>query len=176
MEEDFHARSAKFIIERFDKYNDSVNNKGALYLSVNTFILGGICVGYCSFYKDCHPDGQLFGWLLAAVALLLACCLASILYTILAIDPYLKDNLVNDDKPSLLFFGGISKLTCNEFSGRFLKRTVEEAKEDSIRQAHSLAFGLNKKYRNLKIASRFLIAEYTLLIATLLLTYFNSKP
>jgi hypothetical protein len=82
---------------------------------------------------------------------------------------------VNDDKPSLLFFGGIAKLTCNEFSDRFLKQTEEAAVEDSVRQAHSLAFGLNGKYRKLKTASRFLIVEYVLLVIVILLTYLNTN-
>ncbi|HEY9488539.1 MAG TPA: hypothetical protein VIQ51_09410, partial [Chryseosolibacter sp.] len=32
----------RFCIERFDHYYDSVNNKCALFLTVNTFIVGGL--------------------------------------------------------------------------------------------------------------------------------------
>ena len=39
---------AKFVIERFDHYYDTVNSKGSFYIGLNTFILGGLCAGYIS--------------------------------------------------------------------------------------------------------------------------------
>ena len=34
----------KYTINRFDHYFDSVNNKSAVYIAINTFITGGIIV------------------------------------------------------------------------------------------------------------------------------------
>src|SRR5690242_15949480 len=74
---------AKLIIGRFDHYYDGVNNKSAFYIALNTFIFGGICVGYLSLYNKVNTDLVLwifFGALVISNAL-------SILFTVMAIKP-----------------------------------------------------------------------------------------
>lgn len=39
-------------MDRYDHYYDSVNNKGNLFLTLNTFLLGGIITGYYSVKSD----------------------------------------------------------------------------------------------------------------------------
>ncbi len=41
----------KHTIDRYDHYFDSINNKGNLFLTLNTFLLGGMITGYYSI-KD----------------------------------------------------------------------------------------------------------------------------
>src|SRR5690242_19870751 len=104
METQQRIDQSRFLIDRFDHYNDSINNKGAFYLSINTFILGGLCVGYSSYCAAIKGSGLLYPWIMIAAGTLLVLCLASILCTIIAITPYLKDNHVEDDQPSLIYF------------------------------------------------------------------------
>jgi hypothetical protein len=161
----------RFLVDRFDHYNDSVNNKVALYLSINTFILGGICVGYYTLHGEIKKCEVMFPFVLTFSAFVLTTCLASLYCTIRAVSPYLKDNHVNDDQPSLIYFGGISRYTCNEFVSKFLAQQEAPILEDFARQTHSLATGLSVKFKWLARANRCLIAEYALLIVLIFLIF-----
>ena len=77
---------AKFLIERFDHYYDSVNNKGAFYIALNTFIFGGLCVGYITLYKDIDVNAVI--WVLLSI--LLTSNLISTVFTVLATMPFLN--------------------------------------------------------------------------------------
>lgn len=154
----------RYIIDRFDHYNDSVNSKVALYLSINTFVLGGICIGYYTVRTEIKQCEVLFHFVMALAACVLLACLASLWCTAKAVTPYLKDNHVNDDQPSLIYFGGISRYTCNDFVSRLLAQEEPLMLEDFARQTHSLAKGLDNKFKWLTCASRCLFAEYLLLI------------
>ena len=161
----------RFLINRFDHYNDSINNKGVFYLSINTFILGGLCVGYSSYFKEIKQSTDLYPWILGLAFILLISCLASIYCTVIAIIPYLKDNHVNDDQPSLIFFGGISRHQCNTFFDKFSSQTESALLLDYCRQTHSLAKGLNNKFKWFIRANRFLLVEYVLLIILIFLLF-----
>lgn len=76
----------KYVIGRYDHYFDSVNNKGNLYLSINTFILGGVIAGYFSLEKTYH-----FGvGILAIFVFTLTANMIAIVLTLLAIKPHFK--------------------------------------------------------------------------------------
>jgi hypothetical protein len=162
---------ARYQINRFDHYNDSINNKGAFYLSINTFIFGGLCVGYGSYCEKIKQSGIYYPWLIGIAAILLFCCLASILCTIVAITPYLKDNHVNDDQPSLIYFGGISRYACNDFLDKFSNQSETSMLTDCSRQTHSLAKGLTRKFRWFVLGNYFLLVEYVLLIILIFLLF-----
>jgi hypothetical protein len=157
--EDKKYEHARFLIERFDHYYDTVNNKGAFYIGLNTFILSGLCIGYLTVIDKINA-GYAFWALLIGM---FSSCIGSMVYTLKAVMPYLKDNHVNDDQRSLIFFGGIAKHEANFFLEKFTKSTDEKILEDMIRQVHTLAKGLNTKFQNLKIASIFIIAEVTIM-------------
>lgn len=162
---------SRFLINRFDHYNDSINNKGTFYLSINTFILGGLCIGYSSYCQKIKQSGELYPWIIGIAVVLLVCCLASIFCTVIAITPYLKDNHVNDDQSSLIYFGGISKYSCNTFTDKFAAQTEPAILTDCSRQAHSLAKGLTNKFKWFVRANWFLLAEYVLVIITIFLLF-----
>jgi hypothetical protein len=161
----------KFLISRFDLQISSVNTKVAFYLSINTFILGGICVGY-SACKSC-PHTHIYWVLFGATLALLIACLGSIFFTIRAVAPYLRDNTVRDDTNSLIFFGGIAKHACRHFEEKFNRQTEEDILIDLTRQAHSIATGLDRKFRHLNSASLLLTTEYFLLVVVIFLTFLN---
>lgn len=161
----------KFIIERFDHYYDTVNNKGSFYIGLNTFIFGGLCVGYSSLYKSIHAD--IWTWILLAV--LVMSCLSSTLFTISAIKPYSKDNHSNDDNPSLMYFGGIVRYELNHLKEKFNEQTPEQMNNDALQQMHSLAKGLNGKFKKLRIASVFLQIQFCALIPLFIIIIKNLK-
>ena len=155
---------SKFLIERFDHYYDSINNKGAFYLGINTFLLGGVCAGYISLIDEIKVDV----YLTTLCILTVTPCLISIFLTICAITPYLKDNYLNDDNPSLFFFGGIARHECQYFIEKYERLEEADILNDSVRQIHSLARGLNSKFSYLKKAIKFLKFEFIALVPLLL--------
>ena len=79
----------KHTVDRYDHYFDSINNKGNLFLALNTFLLGGIITGYYGINKSFEDRYNLlfFTWLAVI------CCLLSIGFTLWAIIPYLNKHV-----------------------------------------------------------------------------------
>lgn len=168
---DTHYEHLKFIIERFDHYYDTVNSKGSFYIGVNTFIFGGVCAGYTSLYRAIQPNF----WTLFFLIAILACCILSTLLTIAAISPHLKDNYIQDDNPSLMYFGGIARYELPYLKQKFSEQSTEDISHDAITQLHSLAKGLKSKFKKIKIASYLLQAQFCLLIPLFLIIIKNLK-
>lgn len=162
---------AKFIIERFDHYYDSVNNKGSFYIGLNTFIFGGICVGYLSIHDK--VDANVIIW--ALFALLIIGNAISIAFTVTAIMPFTKDNPENPHSASLIYFGGIAKHTLPHFKEKFEGAQEGDMLDDLVQQAHCLAGGLHKKYRNLKWAGLFIVVQFITMLPLLFLIVKNLR-
>jgi hypothetical protein len=143
----------KFVIERFDHYYDSVNNKGNLYLTLNTFILAGIVGGFASLNTTNH-----FSHWVAAVFLTptLLFSLLSFLYTLRAITPFTGKLTTGSNAPSLLFFNDVCDQLNVNWSHRWSSLTEQEWFSDLQSQAQSLAKGLKCKFSRLRKASIFI--------------------
>lgn len=157
----------KFSIGRFDHYYDSVNNKGNLYLAVNTFILGGVITGYVTLDSKLHFGG----WILVLFVVLLVSNLVSVGYTLAAIKPFLKKK---NGSRSMIYFGDVD--TASEVTiGDFWKNlTQDKLQEDLLSQYKILAGGLTKKFTRLQKASTLIaiqIAGIVLFGIILLLKY-----
>lgn len=163
---------AKFIIERFDHYYDGVNNKGTFYIGLNTFIFGGICVGYLSLHDK--VDANFVFW--ALFDGLIICNALSIFFTVLAIMPFLKDNQHKEELPSLVYFGGIAKHELAHYKEKFLNANTNGMLDDLVQQVYCLATGLDSKYKKLKKASHFVVAQFILMLPLLYLIIKNLKP
>ena len=138
----------KHTMDRYDHYFNSVNNKGSLYLALNTFLLGGMVTGFYSI-KESLAESSLFAY--AG----LICCLLSIGFTLWAIVPYLsKRNPCND---SVLYFGNVSNYSLNIFKKMYDEMTEDNLYEDYLRQVHLLAIGLNQKFYRLQVATYLLV-------------------
>jgi hypothetical protein len=161
----------KFNIERFDHYYDTVNNKGAFYIAINTFIFGGLCAGYISLHKELETNP----WIWICIVPLLLCCLLSLIFTCLAIRPFTKGNYTNDDKTSLMFFGGIARHELQYLKEKIMQRSEDEIIEDAIEQMHCLSKGLDGKFKNLRLASNFLQVEFICLVPLFFLITQNLK-
>ena len=155
MEED----RLKYSIDRFDHYFDSVNNKSAVYIAINTFITGGIIAlitqtdtlnGYSNFDKY-----SLSGALFVGILNLIILAVISI--------PY-----VSNKPKSLYYFGSISKMKKIDF----LKMSEDYSKKENLKDLRAQTFllsrGLTAKFNKLKIVGLLLIAQFILLIPAIL--------
>lgn len=146
----------KFSIDRFDHFYDSINNKGNLYLTLCTFLLGGLVTGYYSIKDDlilmCFPISLIW------FALFLNGLCITI--TLLAINPYLsKRNKIMAEK-SLFYFGDISSITPAQFKNRYNNAETSFLYEDLVFQLSSLSKGLRRKFKLLQFTTYVIIAEF----------------
>lgn len=141
----------KHSIDRYDHYFDSVNNKGNLFLTLNTFLLGGMITGYYSIKQDIQNrfDIMFFVWIA------LICCLTSIFFTLWSIIPYLNKQ-ADSVNGSQLSFGNIANISFTSFKQIFDSTTETKLYEDYVQQAHLLAIGLQMKFSRLRTATYFL--------------------
>ena len=144
----------EYIISRYDHYYESVNNKGNIYLTVNTFILGGIIGGYFSLqhiYKMGFPMLLLF-------ILAIFFNFASITSTLIALKPYLNKKKDNEDG-SAIFFGDVADYHNNNYQKIWENMTDEGWNNDLKKQVTLLACGLKAKYSYLSWATLFIAGQ-----------------
>lgn len=150
----------KFIIERFDHYYDSTNNKGQFYLGLNTFLIGGT-IGALLYANE---KGVLNVLLCCLLSVSLGCIFLSILFTLSALQPFTRSGHSRNYQ-SLLFFGSITELTdCKIFRTKMNKQSTQERLEDLQNQCYTLAQGLTSKFRKLKNAGRLIWLTFLILI------------
>lgn len=156
----------KFLIERFDHYYDSVNNKGNAMLVINTFSIGGIAAFYTAFQDDVTWTGWLkfFG---IALCLLWA---ASLFLTSWALLPYQRSG-----SNSLVFFGDIASLTEANFLRKFSEQQEDDVTGDLQRQVYLLSKGLVFKFKLLRWAAYFLFVSYAVLFFASITLIINLK-
>jgi hypothetical protein len=157
---------AKFVIGRFDHYNDSVNSKGAFYIGLNTFLLGGVFVGFNALYKEMDIPAVL--WLLLITFAI--CSVASAVLTIVAINPFLDSGNEATAKNSLIFFGSVARHQQQNFVHDFTNQDEHRKLSDTLNQAWMLSQGLKSKYKKLRVAGWMLIIQFGLLIPIIYLT------
>ena len=144
----------KFIISRYDHFYDSINTKGNLYLTINTFILGGVLAGYYSL-----PGKFTQGTLpLALFVLCLVLNLISMGATLLAIMPFLKSGK-KAKGGSVIFFGDVASMEFQQLHGSWQSMTADKWHGDLIKQSHLLAGGLSRKFKRLRTATWFIAAQ-----------------
>ncbi len=149
----------KHTMDRYDHYYDSVNNKGNLYLTLCTFLLGGIITGYYAIKETIvgRCDVLFFTW----IGLL--SCLLSICFTLWAIVPYLSKK-ADGSNGSVLFIGDVSNVSFQRFKQLYTDMNYENRYEDYLKQVHLLALGLQKKFRRLQIATYLLCGCFICII------------
>lgn len=149
----------KHTMDRYDHYYDSINNKGNLYLTLNTFLLGGIITGYYSV-KDALV-GDIYSVLFVLLALI--SCLSSIAYTLWAIIPYLSKQ-ADSINGSAIYFGNVSNLSIQSLKKMYNDMTDADAYEDYVQQVHLLAIGLQNKFCRLQKATYLLAACFLFIV------------
>jgi len=166
---DFFDRS-KFCFTRYDSYYNSINTKGAFYLTVNTFFVGLTITGINWTHNRYHIS-ELTSFF---ICVFLLSCFTAIIITLLAINPFLKSGETYGKAKSIFYYGSVAEFSCSDFKSRFESITEEELKEDVCTQLHILACGLKKKYKLLSISGTLIIFEFILLLPILLMLIFNN--
>jgi len=138
----------KHTMNRYDHYYDSINNKGNLYLTLNTFLFGGVITGYYAIKESISGqcDILFFAWIC------LICCLLSLGLTLWAITPHISKQ-AGRNNGSVLFFGDVSNFSFESFKKKYDEMTEDKIYEDYLQQVHLLASGLYKKFRRLQWAT-----------------------
>ncbi|WP_194766495.1 Pycsar system effector family protein [Tamlana sp. I1] len=154
----------KYTIDRFDHYFDSVNNKSAVYIAINTFITGGIIVLLTQTDIVCEMSrlGKF------SIALLLFIGISSLILLSIASIP-----LFSKKPDSLYYFGAISRMKQSEFNKTSKNYTDKDELQDLRSQTYILADGLTKKFTWLKLTGIFLVAQFLLLFIILIIILIN---
>lgn len=149
----------KHTMDRYDHYYDSINNKGNLFLTLNTFLLGGMITGYYSIKAEiANQCGvKFFVWIG------LICCLLSLGYTLWAIIPYLNKQ-ADRVNGSVINFSNVSNISFNDFKQMYSHITDKKRYEDYVHQVYLLACGLQKKFGRLKTATYLLAGCFICII------------
>lgn len=140
----------KFIVSRYDHFYDSINNKGNLYLTINTFILAGTITGFYALDQDFHfGDGVLF----LVFIPVLASNLVSLLLTLLAIKPFARRVKRGQ---SVMFFGDVSRRTRATWKAQWDNLREDIFHTELLDQSHQLSIGLTTKFKRLGWATLFI--------------------
>src|SRR5690606_9243834 len=136
------------------------NSKGNLYLTINTFMLGGIIAGFTSLHsRSTFSEGEIFLFLVPA----LLANMLSFVCTLRAITPFVK-NSARPVNESMLFFCDVSRMPDNKWATKWSGLNIHEWNNDLREQAKLLAKGLDRKYRRLQTATLYVIAEIGIVI------------
>lgn len=155
----------KYTIDRFDHYFDSVNNKSAVYIAINTFITGGIIALLTQTEIVCGMStiGKV------SIGVLLFIGVFSLIVLSIASIPFFSK------KPdSLYYFGAISKMKGSEFNSTSKNYSEKDELQDLRSQVYILSNGLTTKFSRLKFAGVLLVVQFFLLLPTLYFILINS--
>jgi hypothetical protein len=150
---------ARFLIDRYDHYYDTVNNKGAFYISLNTFMLGGLFAGFISLQDQLDKPAYL--WIMLIV--FAGCSLFSSILTVIAIHPFVEIPSKKGER-SLIYFASVQQYEEQNFIDAFMQQDDSRRARDTVSQMWRLARGLTRKFRLLKIAGCLIIGQFIILI------------
>jgi len=154
-----------YTINRFDHYFESVNNKTAVYIAINTFILSGVLASYVNVGKYIKEYIGTFNLILCTI---LGLGLITLIILVLASIPYFSK------KPkSLFYFGTIGSLSKDDFIEQSKKYDSKDELKDLRSQVHILSKGLNKKFERLKISGRLLVIQFIGLVPLIIIFLIN---
>lgn len=155
-----------FNVNRFDHYYDTINNKIAVYIAINTFLLGGILGTYFTINSKIINCKEMFFLFMIIITLI---GLATIAVLIYASVPFL-----NYKSSSLYYFGTIAQNTLEEYKEKSKKRDEKEDFKDLREQVYFLSQGLNKKFTILKWTGYSMLLQVIVLVFVALII-FNNK-
>lgn len=155
----------KYTINRFDHYFESVNNKTAVYIAINTFLMGGVIAGYSSVsdYIDVYVD--IFNIILC---IQLATGLITLIILVYASIPYFTEK-----SESLFYFDSIGSISKEDFLIQTKKYEKKDEINDLRNQVYTLSKGLNKKFTRLKISGRLLVFQFITLTPLIIIFLIN---
>lgn len=163
------AEQSKFIIGRFDHYFDSINNKGVFYITINTFLLGGLL----SQIREIVSSSSGSWWIYTLVLGFVLINVSSTILTILSINPFKSPKC--DEPSSLIYYSDIACKDLNSFKVEYATQTEEFTKMDFTNQIHQLAGGLKIKFDRLRYAGILLLFQFVSLVPIIVITILSVK-
>lgn len=153
-------------IGRFDHYYDSINNKIAVYIAINTFLLGGIIGTYFTINTKLTIYKTSIEFLIMLLILVGLLTITLLIYTSI---PFLGFK-----SSSLYYFGTISKNTFGDYKEKSKKCDEKEDLNDLREQVYFLSKGLSKKFSILRITGQSMLCQVIVLIIVSLLIFKNN--
>jgi len=146
----------EYTVNRLDHYYDSVNNKTAVYIAINTFITGGTITLLTQIQDLIDKEN----WLLFFLAAIITLGVGSLILLALASMPYFSPK---SDIESLYYFASIGQKEPKEFFELSKNQNKKGNLKDLRNQVYVLSKGLKSKFRKLKWACSLLIIQFVLL-------------
>jgi len=144
----------KYTIDRLDHYYESVNNKTAVYIAINTFFTGAVLTFTIQF-KDSLVNNYSLLFFISTIMMLGILNLLILARICIPYFPY-KAN-------SLYYFRSISEMKSEVFFEKSKSRKEKEDTKDLRTQVHELSCGLDKKFKKLTWVGILLISQFFLL-------------
>ena len=154
-----------YTINRFDHYFESINNKTALYIAINTFLMGGVLTGYSSVSNYIKKYINIFNNILS---LQLTLGLVTLIILVYASIPYFTNK-----SESLFYFGSIGSKSKENFLIQSKKYESKDEIDDLRNQVYILSKGLNKKFTRLKISGHLLVLQFITLAPLIIIFLIN---
>ena len=155
----------KYTIDRLDHYFESINNKTALYIALNTFILGSIIAWYSNQEKSILIYSLIFDILVLILSLL---GLVTLILLVRNSLPY-----ISKTSDSLLYFNSIKSLSKKDFINKSKKHGKSKEIKDLRKQVHLLSVGLCVKFSRIKLCGQLLIIQFILLFPLFIIFLIN---
>lgn len=155
-----------YCIGRFDHYYDSINNKGAVFLGIGTFVVGGLF----ALFPFLEQKVYFTFWLKFLLFDTIILGLSGIIITILATTPFLVRKI-----SSRYYFGSIADMALDEFLAASKAHSFIDELEDLRTQVHNLATGLQSKFRKLRIVAILYVIQFTLFLPLIITIILNFK-
>jgi hypothetical protein len=157
----------QFCIDRFDHYYDSINNKGAVFLALSTFIIGGLVAAYPSLLSSVNCILLIHLLMFGAIGI----GLVTMILLVRALTPF-TDSV---DSDSLFYFGSISSQREIIFHERSRNLTVEEELSDLRTQVRDLSIGLRNKFKILHLVGVLFTVQFILFVPLIISIIINLK-
>lgn len=155
----------RYTISRLDHYYDSINNKSAVYITINTFITGGLMV-LLTETEYLEKVSCIY------IIILLLCLFCGIISLIIL--AYNSIPFHPKDSKSLHYFGAIASYTPKDFCKKSIKCSPKKEITDLRHQVHNLSTGLNVKFKRLLFVGVLLIIQFILQIPIIISLIINN--
>lgn len=153
-------------ISRFDHYYDTINNKIAVNIAINTFFLGGVLGVYFAVDNKVINCKSEYDFMIGLFTFLGLITIGVLIYASI---PFL-----NYKSSSLYYFGTIAQNTVEEYKLISKERDEKGDLKDLREQVYFLSQGLSKKFTILKWAGYSMLFQVIVLVFVAIII-FNNK-
>lgn len=155
-----------FNVGRFDHYYDTINNKIAVYIAINTFLLGGVLGTYFTINSKIINHASSFEFLIGLFTLVGLITIAVLIY---ASVPFLDYK-----SSSLYYFGTIAQNTLEGYKEKSKEQDEKGDLKDLREQVYFLSQGLNKKFTILKWTGYSMLFQVIVLVFVAIIIFNNT--